>query len=84
MSALSPRRAAEIEADPPCITFGEVRRLIAASKINDDLVAALKECGQLLGKMMPLLLGQDDRWVEKVGTALLHTHDALAKAEGRS
>ena len=42
MSVLSPQRAAEIEADPPCITFGEVRWLIAASKANDDLVMALK------------------------------------------
>jgi hypothetical protein len=42
MSVLSPQRAAQIEADPPSITFGEVRRLIAASKVNDELVTALR------------------------------------------
>jgi hypothetical protein len=42
MSVLSPQRAAQIEADPPCITYGEIRRLIAASKVNDELVAVLR------------------------------------------
>jgi hypothetical protein len=72
MSVLSPRRAAQIEADPPCITFGEVRRLIAASKVNDDLVAALKEASDSLWS------GCD------TAAARQRIADAIAKAQAQS
>lgn len=42
MRPLSLQRLTAIEADPPCVTFSEMRTFIALAKAHDDLVAALQ------------------------------------------
>jgi hypothetical protein len=66
------------------LTEEDMAALLFVAKSHTDLVAALRENNELLGKLIPLLLDQDDRWVVKMGNALVSAHNALAKSEGRS